>query len=582
MQFINLKRPRFFIPASIVLVLAITATVVFHPGFQKKMLLDHVGPLLDSLQIEHVHLTPWSLELSDVVIDYAGGHFRIGKASLRFCLSSLLLLQLNIKQFLLQDVLIDVAEFHPPPSEPVDESGIFPGVLAVLEHGLGYRLQELDVATEVILPGQQSLLANVTGGDIRPDGKGAIQLDVRFNTGKGEDHILVNGTLALDQLSRGRFAAIETGFDIQAALTELPQNEHLNINLAVTPAVLDKEQLAIIEGGEVPYAQETVQLRVQQNDTEGNNRAVLDLAGTYDGNAGDFNGSYRVTANERLIQPYLRDKVMPPTEEVLKGAIDFNIADLTGDVTVISDLLVTDLREASASHKVPELLTLKNNFRLSLLPGRQLRIFTLDAGLSDEGENQPLAASLPADLHIPLDDIGGFLQQENTLLEFEIPGVPLAWFDVFLPEQEITGGRLTGAFRITTDTSSSIHLKPSRPLEITGLTILQGDAVLLDRLNISILPEASYTADAVQVKLGRIAFSATEGTLATGTVTASLPLAGERQGGVDARATADLNVYNLLAFLDIKKSGRFGVPRHFSVDFHTALQPQTDRVVISN
>jgi hypothetical protein len=582
MQLADLKRPRVYIPVSLILLLAIISAVIFHPAFQRKMLLDHVGPLVDSLQIERIHFTPWSLELANVAVEYAGGQFQVGNGSLRYCLSSLLLLDLNIKQLILQGVKVDVENFNPPPAEPV-ESGIFPGVLASLEHGLGYSLQELAIAAEVVLPGQQSLAANITGGGIRPDQNGSINMDVRFNTGKGDDHILLDGVLNLTQLSRGRFAVIEAVLDIQAALAELPETERVNINLAVKPAALGKQQLALIEGGVEPqYSQEMLQLNLQQNDAEGNKRAVLELGGTYDGNSGDFSGAYQVTANERLVQPYLKDNVVPRTKEALTGAIDFNVADLTGDVTVISDLLVTDLREDKANDKLPELLRLQNNFRLSLLPGRQLRITTINAGMSDEGKNQPLAASLPADLDIPLDDIGAFLRQENTLLEFELPGIPLTWFDVLLPDQEITGGRLTGAFQITTDTASAIHLKPVKPLEITGLTILQGDAVVVDGMNLSVMPAVSYAKDTLLVTLDKIVFSAAEGTLATAAVNASLLLAGDRQGAVDARANADLDVYNLLAYLDIKKSGRYGVPRHFSVDFKTALQQQPDRVVVNS
>jgi len=581
MQLADLKRPRVFLPACLFLFLAGATAVVFHPAFQKKMLLDHVGPLVDSLQIERIHFTPWSLELANVAVDYAGGHFQVGSGSIRYCLSSLLLLQLNIKQLVLQDVKIDVAEFNPPPSEPA-KSGIFPGLLASLEHGLGYSLQDLNVSAEVTLPGQQSLAANLSGGGIRPDEKGDIHMDVRFNTGKGEDHILVDGVLALEQLSRGRFSSIETELDVQAVLADLPETERVGLRLAVVPAALDREQLAVIADGEVPqYSQETLQLTLRQHDADDNNRAVLELGGTYDGNSGDFAGAYRFTANERLVQPYLGDKVVPPAEEALTGAVDINIANLTGDITVISDLLVTGLRETQANNKLPETLRLENNFRLSLLPGRQLRIVTLDAGVSDEGKNQPLAASVPADLNIPLDNIEAFLQQENTLLEFEIPGVPLAWFDVFLPNQEITGGRLTGAFRITTDTSSTIHLKPVKPLKITGLTVLQEDAVVVDGMDLSVLPTVSYTTDAVRVSLDKIVVAATEGTLATAAANAVLPLSGDRQGAVDASASADLDVYNLLAFLDIKKSGRYGVPRHFSVDFQAAARQKPGSVVIN-
>ncbi len=582
MQLADLKRPRVYIPVSLVLLLAITSAVIFHPAFQRKMLLDHVGPLVDSLEIERIHFTPWSLELANVAVDYEGGHFQVGSGSIRYCLSSLLLLDLNIKQLILQGVKVDVENFNPPPAEPV-ESGVFPGVLASLQHGLGYSLQELAVAAEVVLPGQQSLAANLTGGGIRPDKNGSISMDVRFNTGKGEDHILLDGVLNLTQLSRGRFAVIEAVLEIQAALADLPETERVNIKLGITPAVLDKEDVADIAGGEEPlYSQEALQLTLLQNDADGNNRAVLELGGTYDGNDGDFTGAYQVTANERLVQPYLKNNVVPRTKEVLTGAIDFNIADLTGDVTVISDLLVTDLREDKANDKLPEHLRLENSFRLSLLPGRQLRIITINAGMSDEGENQPLAASLPADLDIPLDDVGAFLRQENTLLEFELPGIPLTWFDVLLPDQEITGGHLTGAFRITTDTDSAIHLKPVKPLEITGLTILQADTVVLDGMNLSVLPAVSYATDTLHVTLDKIVFSAAEGTLATAAINAKLPLAGERQGAVDANAKADLDVYNLLAFLDIKKSGRYGVPRNFSVDFKTALQHQPGRVVVNS
>ncbi|MGD8620037.1 MAG: hypothetical protein PVH54_12740, partial [Gammaproteobacteria bacterium] len=245
MQLAVLKRPRVFIPVGLFLFLAGITAVVFHPAFQKKMLLEHVGPMVDSLEIEHIHFTPWSLELANVAVDYAGGHFQVGKGSIRYCLSSLLLLQLDIRQLILQAVKIDVANFNPPPSEPA-KSGIFPGLLASLDHGLGYSLRELDVSAAVTLPGQQSLAANLTGGGIRPGEKGGINVDVRFNTGKGEDHVLVDGVLALEQLSRGRFAAIETELDVQAVLADLPETERIGLELAVTPAALGREQLAVI------------------------------------------------------------------------------------------------------------------------------------------------------------------------------------------------------------------------------------------------------------------------------------------------------------------------------------------------
>ena len=581
MQLAGLKRPRAWIPLGLILLLAVGSAVVFNPAFQKKMLLDHVGPLVDSLEIGRVHVTPWSLDLAGVAVDYQGGHFEVGEGKIRYCLSSLLLLNFNIKQFVLQGVNIDVANFNPPESEAPD-SGIFPGVLGSLEHGLGYILQELVVSAAITLPGQQSLAADITGGDIRPGRQGAINAKLRFNTGKAEDHILVDGRFAFDQLSRGRFRAIDSELDVQALLADLPQAERIIIQLGITPAAAPQEQATDTEDDEGPrYQPEALHLAMLQNDIEGNIRSALDLAGAYDGNSGDFTGSYRVTANERLVQPYLKDNIVPPTEEVLTGEVLFNTAEVTGDLTVISKLLVTDLQKTAANNKLPRLLQLENNFRVSLLPDRQLRVVTLDAGVTDNGTNQPLSARLPGDLQIPLGDIDAFLHQENTLLEFQLPGIPLSWFEVLLPGYEITDGHLTAAFRITNDSNSVIHLKPVKPLQITGLTVLQAGTVLLDGMNLSVLPGMSYDAGTLRVTLDRLVIDAEQGQLATATANASVRLAGDQPGAIDASANADLDVYNLLAFLDIKKSGRQGIPRHFSVDFRTAIQQQGDTVVIS-
>ena len=88
MQLVDLKRPRYYIPLALLLVLTVASAVVFHPDFQKKMLLKHVGPLVDSLQIESIHFTPWSLQLSKLAVEYEGGHFALQEGSIRYCISS--------------------------------------------------------------------------------------------------------------------------------------------------------------------------------------------------------------------------------------------------------------------------------------------------------------------------------------------------------------------------------------------------------------------------------------------------------------------------------------------------------------
>ncbi len=576
MQRSDLKRPRFFMPIGFALILAGISAVIFHPDFQKKMLLEHVGPLVDSLEVDYIHFTPWSLKLNKVAVDYEGGHFQVGEGKIEFCLSSLLLLKLNLKTLFLDDVIVDVTEFNPPakpPEIPEKVTGPFPGVLASLQYGLGYVLQKLNINATVSLPNEQSVIARITGGGIRPNSGGAINIDIRFNTGTEQDHIDLVGEIRLDQLTRGRFAAIQSTLDVQAALASLPDVERVNANLIITTNQASEPPL---------HHSESIHLSLLQKDKDKNNRSTLTLDGIYSGNNGIFsNGTYKITANERLVQPYAGEKLLPVTEEVLSGELDFDITNLTGNMTIISELLLTELKKAQANEQLPELLRIKNNFRVSLLPEKQLRIEKLDTDMSDTVENQPLVTSLPADLNIPLDDIDGFMRQENTLLEFTLPKVPLKWLDKFLPEQDITGGQLTAAFRIITDTNSAIHLKPMKPLEITGLTIKQAGEPLIDDFNLSVLTAVTYSGDSLAISLNELVAKAGKRILATGNLKAALPLSDEQKGAINVQAGIELNTKSLLNLLAIKQTGRQTLPEHFTLNFQTTVKQQPDRIVIS-
>ena len=582
MQLADLKRPRFYIPIGLLLVLTVLSAVIFNPGFQKKMLLKHVGPLVDSLQLDYVHVTPWSVHLNKVAVEYAGGHFELEQGTLRYCLSSLLLLNANIKTLALQDVRVDVSEFTPPETEQPEEVGVFPGVLASLQHGLSYTLQEVAVNADVFLPDQQSVSASISGGGVRPKTTGTINIKAHYHTGKEDELVALDGRLILDQLTRGRFNSIETALDVDVMLAGLPEAESASAKLRVTPAPLtEAEQLSLQAAAEEPeFTPEAWSLVNVQMDGDGRQRSELTLEGRYDGNSGVFDGGYRITANERLVQRYVKDTVIPPTEEALSGDLLFNIADTTGDITVISDLLVNQIRETHPNENLPELLRLKNNFRLSLLPGLRLRVETIDSGLTDEDATRPLTSSLPQDLDIPLQDVGGFMQQENILLAFELPEVPLAWFDILLPEHELMEGTLTGAFEITTDTAGSIHVIPVTPLKVTGFTLLKEQQAVIEGVNLSVLPRVSYHGDALDVSLQELRVDDGTGAVATADFTATVPL-GELPGAINARATADVELHRLVELLAIEPSGKQSLPKKVSLDFNAAILQQPDAVVVN-
>ncbi len=582
MRLADLKRPRYYIPLALLVILAVVFAVVFNPGFQKKMLLKHVGPLVDSLQVEYVHFTPWSLTLDKLAVDYAGGHFALETGSIRYCLSSLLLLTANVKSIALTDVLVDISEFNPPKTDEPKIDSIFPGVLASLQHGLAYTLGSVAANAKVILPEQQSVTATLGGGGVRPDETGTIKIRVDYHTGKEGELIAIDGNLVLKQLGRGRFEAIETVLDTEARLTGLPEPETATLKLQVTPAPFTKaQQLAMQEGGEEPaFTPEFLQLGIVQRDSEGMLRSDLSLQGRYDGNSGEFRGDYRVTANEHLVQRYIKDTVVPPAEEVLAGDLRFNIADTTGDITVVSDLLVDQIRETHAHEKLPGMLRLENNFRLSLLPGLQLRVESLDSGMSDEEDTRPLSSNLPVNLDIPLSDVESFMHQENTLLAFELPELPLDWFDVLLPEHDIVDGTLTAAFEVATDTSGAIHVIPVKPLVVTGFTLHQADVPVVEKVDLQVMPRVSYHGDSLDVRLDTLQLAGPQGEALRGDLTASMPLA-ETPGDINVRAHADVQVHRLVEMLATEQGDRQTLPKHLSLDLQAALLQQPQRLTVN-
>jgi hypothetical protein len=491
-------------------------------------------------------------------------------------------MNLNIKTLALKDVSIDLEQFNPPDTAEEENGGPFPGVLASLERGLGYTLQEVMIDAAVRLPEKRALTARISGGGIKPEASGAITVEVRFDTGNRSDHITIDGSLGLDQLTRGRFTTVETTLAIQTSLEKLPETERVNLNLTITPAQVatDEEESPRPEGDDDKprYTPESLHFALRLPDSEGGVRSALDLQGVYDGNTGGIGGGYRVTANERLVQPYIKD-VIPPSAEVLTGEYRLNTTTLTGDMTVTSDLLVKEIREVKADNSLPDMLQLRNNFRVSLLPGMQLRVETLDTAVSDNADNKPLETRLPGDLHIPMDDFATFFRQENTLLEFELPGVPLVWFNVFLPDYQITDGVLKAAFEVTTDVDGAIHIKPVKPLKVNGLTVKQQDKALIEGLNMTVLPSVNYSGDALGVSLNKLVIDAGNGELAKANLDVAISLSGG--GDITAQAGADLDLHRLLDVLAIKPKGRTTLPRHLGLNTKAALRQKPGLLTVN-
>lgn len=206
MKLRSLKRPRNAIALALVVVLLVATGTLFHPAFQRKMVLEHVAPLTDSLSLEFIHITPWSVAMDSLKLSYAGGQFSLPETRLSFCVSSLLFGNANVKLLTVRGAEIDLSEFKTPPSEPTDT--VFPGLLNALELGLGFILESADVSATLVLPNQQRVDFTLSGGNIQPDATGSLKLRGRFDGGDNFGTVTSDATVSFAQLSGGRFASL--------------------------------------------------------------------------------------------------------------------------------------------------------------------------------------------------------------------------------------------------------------------------------------------------------------------------------------------------------------------------------------
>lgn len=580
MQFKRFKSPFVFIPLSLLILIIICLIVLFNPVFQKNMLLKYAEPYTDALSIDKVHLTPWSLKLVNLNAEYQGSHLLLEESEIRFCITDFLFKKINVKKIEVKQLLVNL-ENQQTQAEQVEEKAPFPGVLNLINQGFGYVLGAVFVEAQINLPDQQKLYLNMQGGEVAPEQEGKLTTTLKFETGKNEDHIVINNQLLLDQLSQGKFNKIESLIDLQLFLADLPIDEQIKLQAIITPIETTK---TVINGEkekqiEVQNDNITIQLNLDQED--GTERSIINLQAVYDTITENINGNYQLTANEKLIQPYIPDQKLPTSVQTLQGNFNYLLANNTGDVTILGELQLDKLQSEVDSQKVPDFLKIKNNFRISMLPDNQLKISVLEAGIVDDAAKDSLLAHSPQEMTVPLNDIDAFLAQDNTLLEIDVPKIPLVWFDFLIPDYEITDGYFSTAFKISTKSDSSIHLESLKPLIVDSFAMLQAGDIVAENINITITPTISYHQTKLALSLTDLRVTANKKFLIDGDINTSVIFNTEKSNSIALAANTRVNTENTLALIDPKAKYPQDIPGLFSTNLKALVDLKEDVMTIN-
>ncbi len=549
--------------AAALLVLCGAVAVALDADVQARWVLPRIAPLVERVSVDRLRLTPWSLQLRGLELEWRGLRAAVAEADIGFNPFGLLTDTVVVSELRIAGASLDLDAFEPgPPS-----AAPFPGLLHVLEAGYGIALHDVDVVVDVRLAAGLDVKATLRGDGVRPHVSGG--LDYSFVVNAGPQVLSADGRLTLDQLSHGRFRRVRTDDVLTLGLTGLPAPERLatSIEIAPAPGRGRARYLARVGRGAAPPP-EAVALRLQSLDASAAPRATLDFSGLYRGADGSLRGRYVLDAVDALLAPYVAS--LPAFESSAQGV--FGLQTQTGAVDLTLDAATT-LRhlERVLGHNpaLPPRLGLHSAATLAL-QGQTLAVTRLEHRLTDTDESPLVEAAVQAPLVVDLNRPGALLDTGRAFAQLGVTGLPLPWLNGLLGAQKLDGGRLDAAFELASDDEARLVLLPLAPTRLSSVAVSGADGVLAPRLEFSALPELRFDGHRLRAGLDDIALGDGAQSLMSGkmrvlapaapTVDEPVRLAFDLQADVDAiRALPPLAIrrkeYPLPAALKLHAKG---------------------------
>ena len=493
-------RWRGWVPLLLLLLLGVAllaARYVFNPSVQREFVLRKAAPWVDSLAVEYLRLTPWSLVVRGADIVYQGARYHIGTLEVGFNPIALLDDTVSIKRLYLQHTDIDLRELVSPP--PTDEP--FSGLLPTLDHGFALALEDVDAAASVMLKGQHGVTVRLAGGRLKPHVAGSLNISLAYVAPSGPDRIDAVGTLTLSQLSHGRIRALSTILTTDFTLAALPAPEQVQFSFKIAPPPglagnpYVKRFSTHADGTQraVPNP-EAITFEAVLGDREVADRARFTIDGLYRGEDGVFSAGYRLLAATSVLAPYVGDLPLPEITSETRGAFQVETLHGAGQMTMETETVLSALeRVVGAQHTLPPRVVLRGTGNGTFNQARvELAAFQLT--LADDAPGARFAARLTAPLEVPFAAPLKLLAAPRTLAELHVGPLPLSWLDGFVPDYQFTG-ELMGSYALVVDAQGRVKLNSVTPTTLQEIRIQRNTEVLAEHLDLSVQPTASWSTD---------------------------------------------------------------------------------------
>jgi hypothetical protein len=526
---------------------------LFNPALQKRWLLPRIAPHVERLHVDFLQVTPWSLDLRGVDVQWQGMQVSIGEAGIVFNPFGLLTDTVVVHELAVRAGTVDLTRYRagPPSTTP------FPGLLSVLDAGYGVVLNDVDATLNAILPDGQEVRIRLSGSGIRPHVSGALDYTLALRRVDGE--IEARGQLTVEQLSRGRFRRVHAAADVELALASLPHAERAAVTLELTPApgTGRARYLARRDRGHRPPPPEAVAVTLTSVDGQGQTRARFTLAGLYRGDDGSLGGTYTLDAGHALIAPYVGAQPLPAFALAGHGVLGVQTMSGAVDLTFDAATALSALdRVLGANPALPPTLTLHSAVTLAL-QGERLALTRLEHALVQGAETHTplIAQTLQGPLVIELANPAALLQTPRVFGTLTVSGVPLPWINGLLAGAQIDGGTLGAAFELATDDEARVQLLPLQPVTLSEFAVKAAGEVLAPRLQLSLLPRITKSDARVRVRVDELALTNGKQALLGGSlrITQPLPATDDTPLRVSYALDADVDALTALPVLAARR-----------------------------
>ena len=503
-------RWQYWLPLGLLVVALVAGWWVTRPAVQRDFVMRKLAPRVDSLTLEYVRLTPWSLVVRGADIVYQGGKYHVGKLEAGFNPLALLVNTVSITRLSLQHTDLDLRALtpSPPASEP------FAGLLPTLNHGYALALEDVDAALSVLLKGEHGVTVRLSDGHFKPHVAGKLDLSLGYAAPHGTDRIDAIGTLELSQLARGRIRSLSGVLHTKFQFAALPATEQVRFNFKIAPPPgfagnpYRQRSRALADGSRrvIPNP-EALTFEAVLGDRETPDRARVTWDGLYRGEDGVLSAGYRVLAGNALLAPYLRETALPELASETRGVVQLDTLRGTGLFTLETTTVLTALeRMLGAQHTLPPRLVMSATGNGEFAPD-QVELAAFQLNLKDDAPGARLAAKLTAPLKIAFATPLALLAAPRPLAELHLGPLPLAWLNGFVPEHQFTG-ELAGDYAVVVDDEARFKLDAVTPTRFSQVRIQRQSEVLAEHLDLMLKPTASWSTDFLRCALNEIELKA--------------------------------------------------------------------------